>query len=108
MSEKKLERLNSVLLRTGDTRSGWYAKVSRGEAPRPVKLAGGRASAWVSVEIDDYIDRQIAARDALQSAPQAKDKSSPPSVRRIGPPPGGMSESPATRGAAIPQAIGGK
>jgi|GEM_PF-455503 len=64
MSEKKLERILSVLNRTADTRSGWYAKVSRGEAPKPVKLAGGRAAAWVSSEIDAYIEQQIAARDA--------------------------------------------
>jgi prophage regulatory protein len=64
MSEKKLERILSVLNRTADTRSGWYAKVSRGEAPKPVKLAGGRAAAWVSTEIDAYIEQQIAARDA--------------------------------------------
>lgn len=64
MSEKRLERINSVIYRTGHSRSGWYAEVGRGEAPKPVKLAGGRAAAWVSTEIDAYIEQQIAARDA--------------------------------------------
>ena len=65
MSEKRLERINSVIYRTGHSRSGWYAEVGRGEAPKPVKLAGGRAAAWVSTEIDAYIEQQIAARDAM-------------------------------------------
>ena len=64
MREKKLERLPAVLGRTGECKAGWYDKVRRRIAPQPVKLGGGRASAWVSSEVDDYIDAQIAARDA--------------------------------------------
>jgi prophage regulatory protein len=64
--EKQLLRLPAVLTRTAESRASWYAAVKRGDAPRPVKLNGGRAAAWVSTEIDSYIDRQIAARDASQ------------------------------------------
>lgn len=66
---KQLLRLPSVLERTAESRASWYAAVKRGDAPRPVKLNGGRAAAWVSSEVDAYIDRQIARRDsALQVA----------------------------------------
>ena len=64
MSELKLERLPSVLLRTTETRAAWYAKVKKGAAPKPVKLGDSRAAAWVSAEVDAYIERQIAKRDA--------------------------------------------
>lgn len=65
MSELKLERISSVLRRTTETRAAWYAKVKKGDAPKPVKLAGSRAAAWVSSEIDAYINCQISRRDHL-------------------------------------------
>lgn len=71
---KQLLRLPSVLARTGVSRASWYAAVKKGLAPGPVKLSGGRAAAWVSTEIDAYIDRQISARDGARSViPPKKD-----------------------------------
>lgn len=64
--EKQLVRLAAVLLHTGQSRAAWYAAVKAGLAPAPVKINGGRAAAWVASEVDDYIDRQISARDAAQ------------------------------------------
>lgn len=58
-----LERLPEVLARTGHKRSEWYRQIASGKAPRPVKL-GERASAWVASEVDAYIARRIAERDA--------------------------------------------
>lgn len=72
--DKQLLRLPSVLARTGVSRASWYAAVKKGLAPGPVKLSGGRAAAWVSTEIDAYINRQIGARDAAQPLiPQSAD-----------------------------------
>lgn len=67
MSDLKLERLPAVLARTTETRAAWYSKVKKGVAPKPVKLAGSRAAAWVSSEIDDYIEQQIALRDSANA-----------------------------------------
>jgi len=68
MSELRLERISSVLNRTSETRAAWYAKVKQGRAPKPVKLAGTRAAAWVSSEIDAYIERQISDRDRVRQS----------------------------------------
>lgn len=62
--KKQLLRLPEVLARTAESRASWYAGMKRGVAPRPVKLCGGRAAAWVALEIDAYIDQRINARDA--------------------------------------------
>ena len=74
--DKQLLRLPSVLARTGVSRASWYAAVKKGLAPGPVKLSGGRAAAWVSTEIDAYIERQISVRDAAQPViPRSADDS---------------------------------
>lgn len=61
--QPKLERLNEVSARTGLRRSAIYDAIKRGTFPAPVKL-GARASAFVSSEIDEWIARLIAERDA--------------------------------------------
>nr|WP_081617453.1 AlpA family phage regulatory protein [Thioalkalivibrio sp. ALgr3] len=50
-------RINEVLERTAMARSTWYAMISRGDAPRPVKV--GAASRWRESEVDDWIRRQV-------------------------------------------------
>lgn len=57
-----LERLPSVLARTGLSRSEVYRKVHLGLFPAPVKL-GERASAWAAHEIDRWITERLAARE---------------------------------------------
>lgn len=69
--EKQLLRLREVLARTAESRASWYSAVKKGVAPRPVKLSGGRAAAWVASEIDDHIIGQIDVRDAAASKSKA-------------------------------------
>jgi prophage regulatory protein len=61
-----LERLPRVKARTGLSRSEIYRRISANPPtfPAPVKLGEGRASAWVSSEVDVFIEARIAARDA--------------------------------------------
>lgn len=59
---KRILRRPAVQDRTGETRSTIYAKMARGEFPKPVKL-GEKAVGWVETEIEAYIDAKIAARD---------------------------------------------
>lgn len=54
-----LLRLPAVLAKVGLGRSAVYQRINRGEFPSPIKL-GVRAIAWPSVEIDDWIAKQIA------------------------------------------------
>ncbi|MDA1348599.1 MAG: AlpA family transcriptional regulator [Chloroflexi bacterium] len=51
----RLERLPSVLARTGLGRSLFYEKIKAGDFPPPVRL-GARAVAWRSDEIDAWIE----------------------------------------------------
>lgn len=62
-----LLRLAEVRKRTGMARSSIYRLIKKDQFPRPVKLgAGGFASAWVESEVRDWIEQQIARRDAGQ------------------------------------------
>lgn len=60
---ERLLRLEQVEDRTGKKKSSIYAEVKDETFPPPVKL-GKRASRWVESEVDDWIARQIAVRDA--------------------------------------------
>lgn len=57
----QLLRLSEVMKRTGLKRSSIYQKIEEEGFPQQVKV-GGRASAWVSAEIDAWIAAKIAAR----------------------------------------------
>lgn len=63
----RLERLPVVKRRTGLSRSDLYRRIAAGTFPAPVKL-GVRASAWVEIEISEWIESRIAARDAKAAA----------------------------------------
>jgi prophage regulatory protein len=58
---KKLLRLPEVQTATGLSRSAIYDMASRGHVPSPIKI-GPRASAWVGVEVDAWIEQKIAER----------------------------------------------
>ncbi len=62
-----LERLPQVKARTGLSRSEIYRRIALGDFPTPIKL-GLRASAWSKHEVDTWISRRIAARDAKGAA----------------------------------------
>lgn len=59
-----LSRLSEVMARTAMSRSAIYAEMERGTFPKPIKLLGARANAWLSDEIDKWIEARVAARDA--------------------------------------------
>ena len=53
-------RRKQVETRTGLSRTSIYEAVAAGTFPRAVKL-GARAVGWVESEINDWLERQIAA-----------------------------------------------
>lgn len=53
-------RLPTVKARTALSRSSIYKFVTAGTFPRPVQL-GPRAVGWVESEVNEWIDRRIAA-----------------------------------------------
>jgi len=61
-SKLAIERLRSVMQRTGLGRSRIYELMDAGEFPSSVPL-GGRSKGWVSGEIDSWIRGRIAERD---------------------------------------------
>ena len=61
-------RLPDVRRRVGLSRSTIYLRISRGEFPAPVRI-GDNSVAWVSSEIDRWIESQIdASRTPAQPA----------------------------------------
>ena len=58
----RLLKLHDVVYLTGLRRTTIYKKLKLEEFPRPVSL-GGRSVAWVSDEVDAWIQARIAARD---------------------------------------------
>ena len=61
---KTFIRLPEVIRLTGYKRTLIYEKISAGTFPAPIKL-GPRAVAWVSEEIDKWMDERVAERDAI-------------------------------------------
>ena len=61
---KKFIRLPEVISRTGYKRTSIYEKIAEGTFPAPIKL-GPRAVAWVSEEIEEWMDARIAERDVV-------------------------------------------
>lgn len=59
-NRKRVERLPSVIERTGLARSSIYLLISRGEL-KPVKLSA-RAIGFLSDEVDAWISERAAAR----------------------------------------------
>jgi prophage regulatory protein len=61
---KRFIRLPEVINRTGYRRTSIYEKIAEGTFPAPIKL-GPRAVAWVSEEIEEWMDARVAERDAV-------------------------------------------
>jgi prophage regulatory protein len=57
----RLIRLPEVLRRVPLKRSTIYSRVAQGTFPRPVRLGSPHAVAWVTAEINQWIDEQIHA-----------------------------------------------
>ena len=62
IQKKKLLRLPEVISRTGYKRSNIYQLMHLGDFPKSVQL-GPRAVAWLSSEIDQWIDDRVKERD---------------------------------------------
>lgn len=58
-TNKIILRLDSVLTRTGLSRSSIYNQINQGIFPKPVAL-GPRAVGWRESDINDWIDRCVA------------------------------------------------
>ena len=61
-TSKKFIRLPVVIQLTGYCRSAIYEKMAAGTFPKPVKL-GPRAIAWLSSEVESWMDERISERD---------------------------------------------
>lgn len=59
----RLIRLPEVKDRTGIGRSAIYAKVANKDFPAPIKI-GVRTVAWLSTDIDCWIEQRVAAAKA--------------------------------------------
>jgi prophage regulatory protein len=59
LNEMRLLRLPAVQRLTGLSRSTIYQLSAVGDFPAPVKI-GSRASAWISIEVSDWIDARIS------------------------------------------------
>jgi len=61
--QKKLVRLPQVIERTSLKRSTIYEMMGNGSFPKPVKL-NLRSNGWIEAEIDAWLDRRVAQREA--------------------------------------------
>ena len=59
LNEMRLLRLPAVQQLTGLSRSTIYQLSAVGDFPAPVKI-GSRASAWISLEVSDWIEARIS------------------------------------------------
>lgn len=55
MAENKLLRLPEVIKKVGLGKTSIYFRVRCGQFPPPVRLGGGRAVAWRSLDVDEWI-----------------------------------------------------
>lgn len=63
----RILRLPAVETKTGLRRDTIYRLGREGTFPRPVKI-NERATGWIESEVDAFIERRIAERDAENSA----------------------------------------
>jgi prophage regulatory protein len=63
----RLLRREAVTEKTGLSRSYIYAAMNRGEFPLAVKISE-KSVGWLESEIDAYIAKRVAARDAKAAA----------------------------------------
>lgn len=63
IKKERLIRLPEVMDRTGYRHASIYNLVRERKFPAPIKLAGGRATAWLESEIDNWISGLAAQRD---------------------------------------------
>lgn len=62
MSLKRLLRLPEVLAAVGFSESKLYRMITANDFPKPIRI--GASSHWVESEINDWVESQMAIRDA--------------------------------------------
>lgn len=72
LAAEQLMRIETVCAVTGLRRSRVYELARIGNFPKPIKLAGTRAVAWVGSEVDAWVRRQIATARAATAASQPR------------------------------------
>ncbi len=66
----KIIRLEAVTAKTGLKHSAIYERMHAGTFPRQVRM-GPRAVGWIEAEVDAYIEKLMAERDATASSGRA-------------------------------------
>ena len=60
---ERIERIEQVEVRTGLKKSAIYARVARGEFPRPIPITD-KARGWLASEVSAWIAKRVEARDS--------------------------------------------
>ncbi|MGA7324701.1 MAG: AlpA family phage regulatory protein [Rhodomicrobium sp.] len=69
MTRLAIERLRSVMQRTGLGRSRIYELMEAKDDAFPGSVSlGGRAKGWVSEEVDEWIRKRIKERDQMRGS----------------------------------------
>lgn len=58
----RLIRIEELMHITSLNRTSIYREIGRGAFPRPVKVTGGRATAWLESEVNSWLDGLRHAR----------------------------------------------
>jgi predicted DNA-binding transcriptional regulator AlpA len=53
---------------TGVPTSTWYELQAKGLAPKPIRLGGPRSVGWLVSELEEWVERRRAERDAKVSS----------------------------------------
>jgi prophage regulatory protein len=62
LSNRRLERLPSVMARTGMSRSWIYKAAAEGRFPKPVKI--GSASGWCADAVDRWLSALVSGSES--------------------------------------------
>ena len=62
----RILRIDDTLQRTGDTRTPFYEKISKGLFTRPIKIGGARAAGHPEHEVDTLIAARVAGASTDQ------------------------------------------
>ncbi|MCA0184836.1 MAG: AlpA family transcriptional regulator [Proteobacteria bacterium] len=59
-STQTIRRRPDVEAQTGLPKSSLYALIAKGDFPKPIKI-GARAVGWLDADVNDWIEKQVAA-----------------------------------------------
>jgi prophage regulatory protein len=65
--KQKIMRTKDAIAFSGLGKSQFYKAIDRGEFPKPIKITdSGRATAFLTSELDEWLASRVAARDSKQ------------------------------------------